>query len=106
MAASDLREKERVIRSLGQQVRDQAAVIADLRAKLLVAEEGVAHNGAGKVLWSVGEVCEALSLGRTFVLELAYSGKIPSFTVGRRRVFPVDGVRAWAATYPWYHSLA
>lgn len=34
-------------------------------------------------------------LGRSKLLELAYQGEIPSVKVGRCRLFPVAGLRAW-----------
>ena len=53
-----------------------------------------------KLLWSVPETCERLGLGRTIVLALAYDGTLPSIKVGRRRMFPANKVREWAASLP------
>jgi excisionase family DNA binding protein len=53
-----------------------------------------------KLLWSVRETCERLGLGRTIVLALAYSNQLPSIKVGRRRMFPANRVRDWAASLP------
>ncbi|MQF49039.1 helix-turn-helix domain-containing protein [SAR202 cluster bacterium AC-647-N09_OGT_505m] len=50
-----------------------------------------------KILISVDEAMAALSLGRSKLLELTYSGELPSIKVGRRRLFPVDGLTAWAS---------
>mgnify|MGYP006410057447 CR=1 FL=1 len=49
-----------------------------------------------KILLSVEETMRALSLGRSKLLELAYSGEIPSIKVGRRRLFPWKGLVEWA----------
>ena len=50
-----------------------------------------------KILVSVEEAMSALSLGRSKLLELTYSGEIPSVKVGRRRLFPVDQLQQWVA---------
>ena len=50
-----------------------------------------------KILYSVEEAAEALSLGRSTLLAMAYDRQIPSITVGRRRLFPVDELEKWAA---------
>ena len=51
---------------------------------------------AKKILYSVEEAAEALSLGRSTLLAMAYDRLIPSITVGRRRLFPVDELQKWA----------
>jgi excisionase family DNA binding protein len=48
-----------------------------------------------KMLVSVEEAMSALSLGRSKLLELTYSGEIPSVKVGRRRLFSVDELQQW-----------
>jgi excisionase family DNA binding protein len=40
-------------------------------------------------------VCASTGLGRSTVLRLAYTGVIPSFTVGRRRLFLVRDIESW-----------
>ena len=50
-----------------------------------------------KILISVEEAMSALSLGRSKLLELTYSGEIPSVKVGRRRLFPIDQLQQWVA---------
>jgi excisionase family DNA binding protein len=49
-----------------------------------------------KMLVDTAQACEVLGLGRSTVLALAYSGQLPSVTVGRRRLFPLEGLRVWA----------
>jgi excisionase family DNA binding protein len=53
-----------------------------------------------KLLWSIGETCEQLNLSRSTVLALTYAGQLPSVTIGRRRMFPSNKVRDWAASLP------
>ena len=49
-----------------------------------------------KILVNIKEAMDTLSIGRSKLLELAYDGTIPSIKVGRRRLFPVDGLANWA----------
>jgi excisionase family DNA binding protein len=53
-----------------------------------------------KLLWNLKETCAQLGLSRSTVLSLCYSGKLPSVTIGRRRMFPSNKVRYWAASLP------
>ena len=48
-----------------------------------------------QVTMSVRQTCIATNLSRSTVQKLAFSGELPSFTVGTRRLFPVAGVLAW-----------
>jgi excisionase family DNA binding protein len=49
-----------------------------------------------KILVNVEEAGEILSLGRSKLLELTYKGKLPSLKVGRRRLYPLEGLANWA----------
>ncbi len=51
-----------------------------------------------KSVLSLAEVCDTLNLGRSLVLELTYSGDLPSFKVGRRRLYSADAIREWVAS--------
>ena len=53
-----------------------------------------------KLLWNLKETCQQLNLSRSTVLAMAYSGQLPSVTIGRRRMFPSNKVRDWAASLP------
>jgi excisionase family DNA binding protein len=53
-----------------------------------------------KLLLNVKETAAQLNLSRSMVLALAYSGQLPSVTIGRRRLFPANRVRDWAASLP------
>jgi|GEM_PF-1530809 excisionase family DNA binding protein len=48
-----------------------------------------------KLLLDVWEAADMLSIGRSKLLALTYEGKIPSLKIGRRRLFPVEGLIAW-----------
>ena len=50
---------------------------------------------AKKLAVSVTEACSILSLGRSTLLSLAYSGEIETAKIGRRLLFPVDGLERW-----------
>ena len=52
-----------------------------------------------KFLLDLKETIEATSLGRSTILQLAYSGELPSITVGRKRMFPVIGINKWIADH-------
>lgn len=41
------------------------------------------------------DACEMTGLGRTKLLELAYTGEIVSYKVGNRRLFPVQSLEEW-----------
>lgn len=43
----------------------------------------------------VPDACRLTGLGRSKILELCYAGLIPSYTVGRARLFPVAGLEQW-----------
>jgi len=47
------------------------------------------------ICYSIPEAADALSLGETTVRELVLRGEIPSVTVGRRRLIPVERLREW-----------
>ena len=49
-----------------------------------------------KILVSVAEAMELLSLGRSKLLDLTYGGEIPSLTIGRRRLYPLEQLQVWA----------
>jgi len=49
-----------------------------------------------KILVNVEEAAEILSIGRSTLLRLTYDGKLPSFKAGRRRLYPLEGLAAWA----------
>ena len=53
-----------------------------------------------KLLWNLKETCQQLNLSRSTVLALAYDGKLPSVTIGRRRMFPSNKIKDWAACLP------
>ena len=51
-------------------------------------------NGT-KILVNVEEAMEALSIGRSKLLELTYEGKLPTIKVGRRRLYPLERLQKW-----------
>jgi excisionase family DNA binding protein len=57
-----------------------------------------------KVLWSVAETCQYLGLGRTTLMELTHGGKLPSISIGRRRLYPAARVLEWVASLPTDHA--
>jgi excisionase family DNA binding protein len=57
-----------------------------------------------KVLWSVAETCQYLGLGRTTLMELTYEGKLPSVSIGRRRLYPVAKILEWVDSLPSDHA--
>lgn len=48
-----------------------------------------------KLLHSIDEGIEITGLKRTKFLELLYSGRLKSVTVGRRRLIPAQALRDW-----------
>ena len=52
----------------------------------------------GKLLLTVADVAQRLSIGRTKAYELIRLGEIPSVTLGRRRLVPIDGLREFIST--------
>lgn len=52
-----------------------------------------------KLLMSVDEAAECLSIGRAKAYELVAAGTIPSVKLGRRRLVPVEALRAQVATW-------
>lgn len=50
-----------------------------------------------RLLLSIEDAAERLSLGRTTFLQLVYNGAIESVTVGRRRLIPVEGLEDYVA---------
>jgi len=57
-----------------------------------------------KVLWSVAETCQFLGLGRSNVMELTYSGQLPSIRIGRRRLYPAARVHEWIDSLQTDHA--
>jgi excisionase family DNA binding protein len=51
---------------------------------------------SNKILVSVGEAVDILSIGRSTLLALTYQGKLLSLKVGRRRLFFLEGLIEWA----------
>lgn len=52
-----------------------------------------------KLLMSVEEAAECLSIGRGKAYELIAAGTIPSVTLGRRRLVPVEALRALVTSW-------
>ncbi len=50
-----------------------------------------------KLLLSIPETMEALSLGRSLLVEMLLSGQISSVKVGRRRLVPRTAIEAYVA---------
>lgn len=48
-----------------------------------------------KLAYSPEDACEALSIGRTQLFELLRDNEIDSVKIGRRRLIPVDSLRAY-----------
>ena len=46
---------------------------------------------------SVDEAAQLLGVGRSTLWQLVTSGEIPSFTIGKRRLIPLDALRRWIA---------
>lgn len=51
-----------------------------------------------RIAVDVETAAEMLGISRGALYPLVMSGDVPSFKVGRRRLVPIDGLRAWAAT--------
>lgn len=51
------------------------------------------NNMSDKLLLSAEQAAEMLAIGRSKVFEMMASGELESFTIGRRRVLPVAGLR-------------
>lgn len=51
----------------------------------------------GKLLLTVTEAAEALSIGRSLTYQLVQSGDLPSLKLGRRLLIPVAGLRQLVA---------
>ena len=49
-----------------------------------------------KILVNIEETMKLLSIGRSKLLDLTYNGTIPSLTVGRRRLYPLEQLQLWA----------
>ena len=49
-----------------------------------------------KILFTVDEACEATGIQRSLLYDLVRRGQIPTRKLGRRRLFPVEGLRRWA----------
>lgn len=54
------------------------------------------HKHPGKLLLSITDAAESLSLGRTAVYELLNAGELTSVHVGRRRLIPAEAVELYA----------
>lgn len=48
-----------------------------------------------RIAYSVEEAAEMVSIKRTLMYQLVGNGEVPSFTVGRRRLIPHEGLVAW-----------
>jgi excisionase family DNA binding protein len=48
-----------------------------------------------RILVGVEEAMEALSIGRSKLLELTYSGELKTVKIGRRRLYSLDGLHDW-----------
>jgi excisionase family DNA binding protein len=79
--------------ALGEALR---AVVEDAVAGALAAVS-VAPGEDGVVV-SVAEAAERLGVGTTKLRELVAEGRIPSVVIGRRRLIPLGGLNAFAAT--------
>ena len=49
-------------------------------------------DGSGKLMFTVEEVCDATGIKRSLLYELVRRGRIPTTKLGRRRLFPVQGL--------------
>lgn len=49
-----------------------------------------------KLLVTVSEASQLLSLGRTIIYRMVAAAELPSVTVGRQIRLPVSGLREWA----------
>jgi excisionase family DNA binding protein len=49
-----------------------------------------------RIFVNIEETMKLLSIGRSKLLMLTYDGSIPSLTVGRRRLYPLEGLQTWA----------
>ena len=52
-----------------------------------------AERPVEQLTYSITQVVQATSLGRTVVTALLATGKLRSFTIGRRRLIPADALR-------------
>ncbi len=50
-----------------------------------------------RLLLSIEDAAERLSLGRTTFLQLVYARRIESVTIGRRRLIPAEGLEDYVA---------
>jgi len=55
-----------------------------------------AETGETKFFLSASEVCKALSIGRSKLMEMTADGSIPSIKIGQRRLYPLDQLATWA----------
>lgn len=57
---------------------------------------GIEPHGTGlSLLLTIEEVAELLRLGRTRTYQLVMSGRIPSVTIGRRRLVPREDLEVF-----------
>jgi excisionase family DNA binding protein len=62
-----------------------------------MAHKGNYSNADGeRIALSIEQAAEMVDLSRATFLKLVYSGEIPSKMIGRRRLIPTAGLKAWA----------
>jgi excisionase family DNA binding protein len=49
---------------------------------------------------SIAEAASALGIGRTKMCELVSRGEVPTITIGRRKLIPVEALRRWVTEAP------
>ncbi len=59
--------------------------------------DGNAGTEPERLAIGLEDAAKRLSMSRATVCQLVYSGDIPSFKVGRRRLIPVEGLRTFIA---------
>lgn len=55
------------------------------------------NEGQERLLNTVNQACEILSLSRATIYRLLESGDLQSYRVGRRRMIPTDAIRSFLA---------
>jgi excisionase family DNA binding protein len=81
--------------ALGEALR---AVIEEDVSKAVATVKATATEDA--VMLSVPEAAQRLGVGTTKVKQLIASGQLASVSIGRRRLVPADGLRAFGALRP------
>jgi excisionase family DNA binding protein len=56
-----------------------------------------ALNGSAPLLVGIDDVARLLNVSARTVWSLTESGSLPHLRIGRRVLYPVDGLRRWAA---------